>query len=237
MTITCLQTDSVSHLSHTPILNSTHTNTEFLFLGHTLPFSASANAEPLPGLFFLSTSGKYPATFKIQIKHVSNVRPCLSCAARARHPGLPEHCIPLISALAIHFCYVFIHPRAPPGQRPCLIHICIRPAQPLCSINVWWMTEGKNVHHWKIAHQSPVHQRCWEMFSSNVVSQCQYLMLFWFILKHRKFRRACRGQRTGSLFVKQQSRLWDATLRYANTIFFVGETGRITLDYFGINSA
>ena len=136
MTITCLQTDSVSHLSHTPILNSTHTNTEFLFLGHTLPFSASANAEPLPGLFFLSTSGKYPATFKIQIKHVSNVRPCLSCAARARHPGLPEHCIPLISALAIHFCYVFIHPRAPPGQRPCLIHICIRPAQPLCSINV-----------------------------------------------------------------------------------------------------
>ena len=93
MTITCLQTDSVSHLSHTPILNSTHSDTEFLFLRHTLPFSAFVHAEPLHGLFFLSTPGKYPATFKIQIKHVSNVKPCLNCADRARHPGLPEHCI------------------------------------------------------------------------------------------------------------------------------------------------
>lgn len=179
------------HLSHTPILNSTHTNTEFLFLKHTLPFSAFAYAEPLHGIFFLSTFGKYPATFKNQIKHVLNVKPSLSCADRAHRPGLPEHHIPLISALAIQFCSVFTHPRAPPGQRPCLIHICIPPAQPLCSINVWWMTKGKNVHHWKIAHQSPVHQCCWEMFSSSVVSQ--YLMLFWFILKHWKFRRACRG--------------------------------------------
>lgn len=51
----------------------------------------------------------------------------------------------------LHFCphrpvlllLLFTCPWAPPGQRPCLIYICIPPAQPLCSINVWWMTEGK----------------------------------------------------------------------------------------------
>lgn len=51
----------------------------------------------------------------------------------------------------------------------------------------------RNVHYRKIVHQSPVHQRCQEMFSSNVVSQCQILTLSWSILKHWKFRRASKG--------------------------------------------
>lgn len=122
-------------------------------------------------------------------------------------PQDPRALCPLISALISQFCYGFICPWAPPRQKPCLIHICIPLAQPPCSVNVWWMTEGKNVHHWKIAHQSLVHQRCREMFSSNVVSQCQYPMLSWFILKHWKFRRACRGWKKGILFVKEKIRL------------------------------
>ena len=89
--------------------------------------------------------------------------------------GFQSSVQPSVSALISLFCCVFTCPRAPPGQRPCLIHVCISPAKPLCSINVWWTTERKNVHHQKIAHQSPVHQRCQEMFSSNVVSECQHL--------------------------------------------------------------
>lgn len=86
---------------------------------------------------------------------------------RARHSP--------VSALLSLFCCVFTCPRAPWGQRPCLIHVFIPPAKPLCSINVWWTTERKNVHHQKIAHQSPVHQLCQEMFSSDVVSEWRSL--------------------------------------------------------------
>lgn len=135
-------------------------------------------------------------------------------------PGSQNTTHPSVSALINWVCCVFTCPWAPWGQRPCLIHICIPPAKPLCSINVWWTTEGKNVHHQKIAHQSLAHQRRQEMLSSNVASQCQYLTLPWFSLKHWKFGRAHRGGRKGTLFVKQKIRVWDAKLRYANVYFF-----------------
>lgn len=198
----------MSDLSYTPlkILNSTHTNNEFLFLKRVLLFLTFADVESLPGGFSLSTPGNWPTTFKIQVNMPWIWNPPELCG-QSPSPQDPTALCPLISALISQFCYGFICPWAPPRQKPCLIHICIPLAQPPCSVNVWWMTEGKNVHHWKIAHQSLVHQRCREMFSSNVVSQCQYPMLSWFILKHWKFRRACRGWKKGILFVKEKIRL------------------------------
>lgn len=82
----------------------------------------------------------------------------------ARQPQGPRTSyIPHFWSRHAFYC-VFICSWAPPGQRLALFHICIPPAQPPCSINVWWITDGKNVHHQKIAHQSPVHQCCQEMF-------------------------------------------------------------------------
>lgn len=49
----------MSDLSYTPlkILNSTHTNNEFLFLKRVLLFLTFADVESLPGGFSLSTPG------------------------------------------------------------------------------------------------------------------------------------------------------------------------------------
>lgn len=86
----------MSDLSHVlfNILNSTHIDTEFLFLVRALLFLAFAREEPLHGMFSLSTPGDYPTTFKIQIKQALNVKLSLSCVDRAHHPGLLEYDTP-----------------------------------------------------------------------------------------------------------------------------------------------
>lgn len=192
------QTDSyISSLSR-PIENSQ-------FYPHTLDFY-SLNVVffflPLPKLSlymgcFPFRPGNCPTALKIQIKQNLNVKPSLSPADSPSpwgprtlyshfgyHPVLLCIYMPMSCSKAEAVSDSYLHPS------------CLTP----CSMNVWWMTKWKNVHYWKIAQQSSVRQYGQEMFSSNVVPKYQYLTLSWFILKHRKLRRACSSWKKDTFF-------------------------------------
>lgn len=93
-------------------------------------------------MFSLSMPGNYPTIFKIQIKHALNVKPSLSCADRAHHPRLLEYRTRLISALVIQFCYVFIHPWAPPGAEA-VSDSYLHPSCPTTTLNKCLMNDGR----------------------------------------------------------------------------------------------